>query len=96
MSHQPEPVSNLLEPVMQGFALERHKRALYAYLRQSGTWVSPDHARALWGEIYPPFDDADRTDLFPLYIVRCRQLDIAPSRDSADAFVRVYFDYPKD
>jgi hypothetical protein len=75
---------------------ERLKLALYAYLRQSGTWVSPDHARALWGEIYPPFDDADRTDLFPLYIVRCRQLDIAPSRDSADAFVRVYFDYPKD
>jgi hypothetical protein len=73
---------------------ERLKLALYAYLRQSGTWVSPDHARALWGEIYPPFDDADRTDLFPLFIVRCRQLYIAPSRDSADAFIRVYSDYP--
>jgi hypothetical protein len=96
MSHQPEPVSNLIEPVMQGFALERHKRALYAYLRQSGTWVSPDHARALWGEIYPPFEDADRTDLFPLYIVQCRLLNITPNRKSADAFVRVYFDYPKD
>jgi hypothetical protein len=74
---------------------ERLKLALYAYLRQSGTWVSPDHARALWGEIYPPFDDADRTDLFPLFIVRCRQLDIAPNRASADAFIRVYSDYPR-
>jgi hypothetical protein len=61
---------------------ERLKLALYAYLRQSGTWVSPDHARALWGEIYPPFEDADRTDLFPLYIVQCRLLNITPKPGS--------------
>lgn len=78
-----------------------HKLALYAYLRHTHTWVSPEHARSLWGEIYPEFgagipefgatgDDPDCPDLFRIYLVRSAQYGIPISADNARAFLRAY------
>lgn len=82
------------DPVSTLTPVAGHKLALYAYLRHTHTWVSPEHARSLWGEIYPEFKQGgasgDDPDLFRIYLVRSAQYGIPISADNARAFLRAY------